>query len=95
MCGGGGEGWYRSIHRRFYLLPLSHFGVGLRRQPGNSKSASRVSAASVPCEFYGGTSTRAGSLLAAEFVICSLLYFNCALARLLSIECRYPWEDIF
>ncbi|MGH6774741.1 hypothetical protein [Brucella tritici] len=44
----------------------------------HAESASRVTAASVPDDFYGGTSTRAGSLLSATFVIRSLLYFNCA-----------------
>ncbi|MBC2887247.1 hypothetical protein H7Q97_17850 [Ochrobactrum sp. CM-21-5] len=44
----------------------------------HGESASRVSAASVPDEFYGGTSTRAGSLLSATFVIRSLLYYDCA-----------------
>lgn len=57
----------------YCLLPLSHFGVGLRRQPGNSESTADVSVGSVPFEIYGPCGAEAMRLLSAVFIMALLL----------------------
>lgn len=73
----------------YYLLPLPHFGVRLRRQPGNSESTGRISATSVPFEIYGPCGAEAMRLLSAMFIMALLLE-----KWFLSIKGENPWKDV-